>query len=102
MFQLRLDLLKKQTFEEMKAETERVCQEKADSANEKMCSLRRIKIRWKANKKDASNGGYNEEILKNIFSKVISIIMLEYYEKQSIVSSIQINFLNLTVVLSKL
>lgn len=78
MFQLRLDLLKKQTFEEMKAETERVCQEKADSANEKMCSLRRIKIRWKANKKDASNGGYDEEILKNIFSKVISIIMLEY------------------------
>lgn len=65
-----MDQLKKQTFEEMKAEAERVCQEKADLANEKMCSLRRIRIRWKADKNDATNGGYNEETLKNIFSKV--------------------------------
>lgn len=75
MFQQRLDRLKKQTFAEMKAEAERVVQEKADHANEKMCSLRRIRIRWKADRNDATNGGYSEETLKNIFSKVINCLL---------------------------
>ena len=30
-----------------------------------------LRVSWKAKKMDASNGGYNQEILEDIFSKVL-------------------------------
>lgn len=63
--------MRKQSSKEVEEEAERVRQLIAERANERLFSLRRIQIRWRADKNDETNGGYNEKNLTELFSKVI-------------------------------
>ncbi|XKL62021.1 hypothetical protein PGB90_001854 [Kerria lacca] len=69
LLQREIERLRKQSSKEVEEEAERVRQLIAERANERLFSLRRIQIRWRADKNDETNGGYNEKNLTELFSK---------------------------------
>lgn len=66
--------MRKEGVKQAAEESERLRKLLVEQLKEAYCANSRIKVLWKAAQDDTTNGGYNEEILEDIFSKVIFII----------------------------
>ncbi|KAJ4444223.1 hypothetical protein ANN_06014 [Periplaneta americana] len=87
--QAEIERLRKEGSKQVKEEQEYVQQQillenLKPKRKESGCQCR-LKVRWDAAKDDPSNGGYNEELLQNIFSKYgeISVLIVSAKRKGS-------------------
>ncbi|XP_065200423.1 dnaJ homolog subfamily C member 17 [Planococcus citri] len=68
LLQRKIRILREQAKREAEEEDDRNKQERTQRLQEHYLSFCRIRLSWKASKTDPTNGGYNENKLKEIFS----------------------------------
>lgn len=68
-----MDILRQQGLRDIEEEAARIRKQEAGRREEIQNHQKVLSVRWKAEKNDPANGGYNEENLTKIFSKVEQI-----------------------------
>ncbi|XP_033127729.1 dnaJ homolog subfamily C member 17-like [Anneissia japonica] len=74
--QQEIERLREEGSEQLKNEQDAIKKQLEEDANEGQEETPKLKIRWKAKKGDESNGGYNYELLKQLFNKYGDITTL--------------------------